>query len=80
MDDQTIRDDQAAPDDALGSAYTGAAPGDGAAEELAGDAIEDREDDIDDGVIAADDTGMLAGERMITVVELAEGDAGAGSV
>jgi hypothetical protein len=33
-------------------------------------------DEYDDAVIAADDTGMLAGERMITLVTLDEGDAG----
>jgi hypothetical protein len=30
-------------------------------------------DRFDDAVIAADDTGMLAGERLITVVEVEEG-------
>ena len=30
-------------------------------------------DDYDDAVIAADDTGMLAGERFITVTEIEEG-------
>jgi hypothetical protein len=30
-------------------------------------------DDYDDAVIAADDTGMLAGERLITVTEIEEG-------
>ena len=30
-------------------------------------------DEFDDAVIAADDTGMLAGERLITVTEIEEG-------
>ena len=30
-------------------------------------------DQYDDAVIAADDTGMLAGERLITVAEIEEG-------
>ncbi|MEA2689775.1 MAG: hypothetical protein QOJ39_3378 [Candidatus Eremiobacteraeota bacterium] len=30
-------------------------------------------DEYDDAVIAADDTGMLAGERLITVTEIEEG-------
>jgi len=34
-------------------------------------------DEYDDAVIAADDTGMLAGERMITRVEIEEGLGGA---
>lgn len=38
------------------------------------------DDRLDDGILAADDTGMLAGERMITLVELEEGDSGAGDV
>jgi len=38
------------------------------------------DDRLDQGVLAADDTGMLAGERMITLVELNEGDSGAGDV
>ena len=38
---------------------------------------EDPSDTYDDAVIAADDTGMLAGERFITTVELAEGGSGA---
>jgi hypothetical protein len=29
-------------------------------------------DDLDDAVIAADDTGMLAGERLITIAEIEE--------
>ncbi len=40
----------------------------------------DQDDRIDDGILAADDTGMIAGERMITLVELEEGDSGAGDV
>lgn len=41
----------------------------------------DQSDDrLDDAIFAADDTGMLAGERMITLVELEEGDSGAGDV
>ncbi len=45
------------------------------------DGTEGAEDDrLDDGILAADDTGMLAGERMITLVELNEGDTGAGDV
>ena len=46
------------------------------------DGTEPLEDDdrLDDGILAADDTGMLAGERMITLVELNEGDSGAGDV
>lgn len=31
-------------------------------------------DELDDAVVAADDTGMLAGERLITNAELLEGD------
>jgi hypothetical protein len=38
------------------------------------------DDRLDDAILAADDTGMLAGERMITLVELEEGDSGAGDV
>ncbi len=30
-------------------------------------------DEYDDAVLAADDTGMLSGERLITVAEIAEG-------
>jgi hypothetical protein len=30
-------------------------------------------DEYDDAVIAADDTGMLSGERLITTVEIEEG-------
>ncbi len=30
-------------------------------------------DEYDDAVMAADDTGMLSGERLITVVEIEEG-------
>jgi len=33
--------------------------------------------DEDDAVLAADDTGMLAGERLITQAELLEGNSGA---
>jgi hypothetical protein len=33
-------------------------------------------DQYDDAVIAADDTGMLAGERLITVAEIEEGTSG----
>jgi hypothetical protein len=33
-------------------------------------------DEYDDAVLAADDTGMLAGERMITIAEIEEGEAG----
>ncbi|GAC1585587.1 MAG: hypothetical protein NVS3B7_20570 [Candidatus Elarobacter sp.] len=50
---------------------------------LDADAIEQASDEDgqgdahDDAVLAADDTGMLAGERFITVVELAEGGSGA---
>lgn len=40
----------------------------------------DSDDRLDDAIFAADDTGMLAGERMITLVELEEGDSGAGDV
>ncbi len=42
------------------------------------------DDRLDDGILAADDTGMLAGERMISLVEIeagqAGGDPGAGDV
>ncbi|MEA2663754.1 MAG: hypothetical protein QOI11_698 [Candidatus Eremiobacteraeota bacterium] len=38
------------------------------------------DDRLDEAILAADDTGMLAGERMITLVELEEGDSGAGDV
>ena len=47
----------------------------GAAEEAYDE--NDPSDTFDDAVMAADDTGMLAGERFITVVELAEGESGA---
>jgi hypothetical protein len=30
------------------------------------------DDDLDDGVIAADDTGMISGERLITQAEIEE--------
>ncbi len=33
---------------------------------------EDLHDKYDDGVLAADDTGMLSGERTITLAEIAE--------
>jgi hypothetical protein len=33
---------------------------------------EDINDKYDDGVLAADDTGMLSGERAITLAEIAE--------
>ena len=33
---------------------------------------EDIHDKYDDGVLAADDTGMLSGERAITLAEIAE--------
>jgi hypothetical protein len=43
----------------------------------ADDAPIDRSSDShDDAVIAADDTGMLAGERLITEAELIEGESG----
>ena len=35
-----------------------------------------KNDELDDAVIAADDTGMLAGERLITEAELIEGESG----
>jgi len=38
------------------------------------DATEDIFDKYDDGVIAADDTGMLSGERAITLAEIAEAE------
>ena len=45
---------------------------------LAGDAEDDTEithgDEHDDAVLAADDTGMLAGERLITTSEIAQGE------
>jgi hypothetical protein len=41
---------------------------------------QDQDDRLDDAILAADDTGMIAGERMITLVELEEGDSGAGDV
>lgn len=50
---------------------------DGTSEEDPAEADDDR---LDQGILAADDTGMLAGERMITLVELEEGDSGAGDV
>ena len=36
------------------------------------DSVDTGEDELDDAVIAADDTGMLAGERLITVAEIEE--------
>jgi len=39
-----------------------------------GDGDEDIFDKYDDAVIAADDTGMLSGERAITVAEIAEAE------
>jgi len=33
----------------------------------------DDTDELDDAIIAADDTGMLQGERLITVAETEEG-------
>jgi len=43
----------------------------------ADDAPIDRSSDShDDALIAADDTGMLAGERLITEAELIEGESG----
>ncbi len=38
------------------------------------DEIDEKDDDLDDAVIAADDTGMLAGERLITVAEIEEAE------
>jgi hypothetical protein len=35
---------------------------------------EDLLDRFDEPVLAADDTGMLAGERLITIAELADAD------
>ena len=32
------------------------------------------DDGLDTAIIAADDTGMLSGERLITVAEIAEAD------
>jgi hypothetical protein len=43
-------------------------------------AIDPHEDELDAGVIAADDTGMLSGERLITVAELQQGGSTAGDV
>jgi hypothetical protein len=37
---------------------------------------EDRDEDRDEAVIAADATGMIAGERLITEAEIEEGLAG----
>jgi hypothetical protein len=54
-------------------------PTDDEIETVDGTALAD-DDRLDDGILAADDTGMLAGERMITLVELEEGDSGAGDV
>lgn len=54
-------------------------PTDDEIETLDGTAPAD-DDRLDAGILAADDTGMLAGERMITLVELEEGDSGAGDV
>ena len=34
------------------------------------------DDDLDEAVIAADDTGMLSGEKLITEAEIEEGEAG----
>ncbi len=39
---------------------------------LSADDTDPDEDALDDAVIAADDTGMLAGERLITVAETEE--------
>jgi hypothetical protein len=39
-----------------------------------GDDDEDTLDKYDDAVIAADDTGMLSGERTITMAEIAEAE------
>ena len=33
-------------------------------------------DDIDEAVIAADDTGLIAGEKLITEAEIEEADLG----
>ena len=38
------------------------------------DKDEDILDKYDDGVMAADDTGMLSGERAITLAEIAEAE------
>lgn len=38
------------------------------------DADEDIFDKHDDAVLAADDTGMLAGEKLITMAEIAEAE------
>ncbi len=34
----------------------------------------DDDEDLDDAILAADDTGMLAGERMITIAEIEEAE------
>ena len=39
-----------------------------------GDADTDLSDKYDDAVLAADDTGMLSGERAITLAEIAEAE------
>ncbi len=37
-------------------------------------AADSDDEHLDDAIIAADDTGMLAGERMITVAEIEEAE------
>ncbi|HZO92244.1 MAG TPA: hypothetical protein VFB22_00620 [Candidatus Baltobacteraceae bacterium] len=38
------------------------------------ESVADDDGELDDAVIAADDTGMLAGERLITVAEIEEAE------
>ena len=67
-----MENDRATPD------VTGAdsANADNAADTTADEQYDENDpmDKYDDGVLAADATGMLAGERLITVAEIVEAD------
>lgn len=71
-----MHDDHLTPSRSLPGAQNlrGANPADGAGD---ADSDDGRDDHDDDAVMAADDTGMLAGERLITQAELVEGNSGA---
>ena len=68
-----MENDRSTPDVTDADAADAAAD---AAENTAADQYDENDpmDKYDDAVIAADDTGMLASERLITVAEIAEAD------
>jgi hypothetical protein len=68
-----MENDRSTPDVTDADAADAAAD---AAENTAGEQYDENDpmDKYDDGVLAADATGMLAGERLITVAEIVEAD------